>query len=139
MKKFLKILLCAGIFLHSSTHIIFAESLRINLDDAIDLALKNNRTIEQSADDREAARWYLSSARRSFGPTLTWSSTSQRIGGRYYENYRVRRELFQTTPEYLRRYYSLTNNLSDYPKYEAENYNAINFSFPLYSGGRLAV
>ena len=137
MKKFIKVLMCAGICLFSSTQVIFAESLRINLDDAIEMALKNNRTIEQSADDREAARWNLSAARRSFGPTLSWSSTSQRIGGRYYENYRVRRELFQTTPEYLRRYYSLTNNLSDYPKYEAENYNAINFSFPLYSGGRL--
>ena len=53
-----------------------AESLKMNLDDAINYALKNNRTIEQSADDRDAAQGNLSAARRSFGLSLSWSSTA---------------------------------------------------------------
>ena len=71
MNNFFKIISLGGLFFLSSTQIIFAESLKINLNDAINFALKNNRTIEQSADDREAARWNLSAIRRSFGPTLS--------------------------------------------------------------------
>ena len=137
MKNFLKIFLLGGIFFLNSTQIIFAESLKLNLNDAINYALKNNRTIEQSADDREAARWNLSAARRSFGPTLSWSSSANRIGGRYYNGARDARELFDTVPEEYRPYYGLTDNIADYPKYESENTNSVSFSFPLYSGGRL--
>ncbi len=109
MKNFLKIFLLGGIFFLNSTQIIFAESLKLNLNDAINYALKNNRTIEQSADDREAARWNLSAARRSFGPTLSWSSSANRIGGRYYNGARDARELFDTVPEEYRPYYGLTD------------------------------
>ena len=42
MKNLLKIFLLGGLFFLSSTQIIFADSLKINLDDAINFALKNN-------------------------------------------------------------------------------------------------
>ena len=128
MKKFLKVFLCAGIYLSCSTQTIFAESLKINLDDAINYALKNNRSIEQSAEDREAARWNLSAIRRSFGPTLSWSSSSNKIGGRYYNPYRARRQEVESVAPYLKKFY---------PLYESENTNRLNLSFPIYSGGGL--
>ena len=133
MKHFLKIFFYAGIFLCGSTQITFAETLKLNLDEAVNFALKNNRTIEQSADDREAAKWYLSAARRSFGPTFSWSSTANKIGGRYYNSWRENRSRYDHLPDEFKSYY----NLADYPKYESENTNSLNLSMPLYSGGRL--
>lgn len=71
------------------------EYLTVTLEAAIVLALENNRLIEQAQEDRESARLELSAARKSFGPTLSWSSSSMEIGGRNYhsareERYRVR-------------------------------------------------
>ena len=123
------------IFLFCSTQIIFAESLKINLNDAINLALENNRSIEQSADDREIARWNLSASRRSFGPTFSWSMTANRIGGRYYNDRRKRRTEYENMSDLQKNYFGY--RLSDFPLYESENYNSINLSFPIYSGGRL--
>lgn len=133
MQIFAKIFFLGSLFFLSSTQIIFAESLKINLNDAINFALKNNRTIEQSADDREAARWNLSAIRRSFGPTLSWNSRAGKIGGRYYGDWRNRRRAFDAASDEERAGY----RLADFPKYEYETYNSISFSIPIYSGGRL--
>ena len=110
-----------------------AESLKMNLDDAINFALKNNRTIEQSADDRDAAQWNLSAARRSFGLSLSWSSTANRIGGRYYNDYRENRSQYDHAPDYIKS----NLNIANFPLYESETTNSVNLSLPLYSGGRL--
>ena len=133
MIRHLKIFFCAGVFLCSSTQTTFAESVKLNLDDAINFALKNNRTIEQSAEDQEAARWNLSAARRSFGPTFTWSSSANKIGGRYYNYYRELRSQYDHASDEDK----AGVNIANYPKYESENTNSVNLSIPLYSGGRL--
>lgn len=133
MKNFLKITLSAGIYFLCSTQIIFAESLKLNLDDAVELALKNNRTIEQSADDREAAKWNLSAVRRSFGPSFSWQSTANKIGGRFYNYNRERRSIYDHLPAEEKSYY----NIVDFPLYESETTNSISLSMPLYSGGNL--
>ena len=101
-----------------------AESL--TLDEAINLAMKNNRLIEQSAEDREAARWNLSAVRRNSGLTLSWSSSLERIGGRYYNiNRQYHTQAKGTSSEKL------------YPSYLNENANSVSLSIPLYTGGRL--
>lgn len=133
MIRQLKIFFFAGIFLYSSTQTTFAESVKLNLDDAINFALKNNRTIEQSAEDQEAARWNLSAARRSFGPTFTWSSSANKIGGRYYNDLRERRSRYDHASDEEK----AGVNIAEFPKYESENTNSVNLSIPLYSGGRL--
>ena len=134
MKNFLKMFFLGGVFFFGSTQTsLAAENVKLNLDDAISLALKNNRTIEQSADDREAARWNLSAARRSFGPTFSWSSTANKIGGRYYNGWRENRSQYDHLPDEIKPFY----NIANYPKYESENTNSVNLSIPLYSGGRL--
>ena len=126
------LLLMAIIF---STNTAFAaEGVPLTLDDAIDLALKNNRLIEQSAEDREAARWNLSAVRRNSGPTLSWSSMLTRIGGRYYR--RTGRRSDHDAAEFAKGM-GADVNMSLYPSYESENYNSLTLQMPLYTGGRL--
>ncbi len=135
MKNFLKIFLIIEIYLFCSVNISFAESLKITLEDAINLALKNNRTIEQSEDDREAARWNLSAVRRSFGPSLNWISSANKIGGRFYNDSRASRSQFNSWTEEQK--IASGYQIADFPRYESETSNSLNFSFPIYSGGRL--
>ena len=131
MKKFLA---TAAAILFSANTVFAAEGLPLTLDEAIALALENNRLIEQSAEDREAARWNLSAARRQAGPNLSWSSTLTRIGGRYY-----RRSGRRGQQDEARFYKKIGQdvNMSLYPSYENENSNNVNLQMPLYSGGRL--
>lgn len=65
------------------------ENLTITLEETITLALENNRLIEQAQEDRKSSRLELSAARKSFEPTLNWSSSSIRIGGRNYNDARA--------------------------------------------------
>ncbi|MBQ3337272.1 MAG: TolC family protein, partial [Selenomonadaceae bacterium] len=129
MKKFLAAAAAAIILFPNSS--FAAEGVTLSLDEAIALALENNRLIEQSADDREAARWNLSSVRRQSGPQLSWSSLLNRIGGRYYNS---RRET-----HYAAKYASRSEHveMSYYPSYMSENYNSLSLTMPLYTGGRL--
>ena len=75
-----------------------AEAVNMTLDEAIQLALENNRTIKQSIADRENARWQLSEARRRGNPNLSWSTQAEAIGGKYYDSYEKKR-LFNNTLE----------------------------------------
>lgn len=131
MKKFLATL--AAILLSTNTTFA-AEGMTLTLDEAITLALQNNRLIEQSEEDREAARWNLSATRRASGPQLSWSSMLTRIGGRYYRN-SGRRDRHDEMLGYKKQGYDV--NMSLFPSYENENYNSVNLQMPLYSGGRL--
>lgn len=86
-----------------------AEVRNMNLDEAIQLALENNRTIKSAIASRESARWQLSEARRKGNPTLSWSTTANVVGGPYYSSYDKKR--------------SFANNLQA--------------SMPIYDGGTL--
>ncbi len=124
MKKFLASIFAAAILLSNTT--FAAEGMTLTLDEAIALALKNNRLIEQSTEERAAARWNLSAVRRSSGVTFRWSATLNRIGGRYYHSYRAQHRQAKGTPY---------ENF--YPSYESENANTVSLSVPLYTGGQL--
>lgn len=117
-----------------------AESAKVSLtlDEAISLALRNNRAIEQSAEDREAARWALSEVRRNSGLMLSWSSSLSRIGGRAYNS--------QREAHYQARYLVDSGQDTDqngnkinpklYPSYQSEMQNFFTLRMQLYSGGR---
>lgn len=124
MKKFLAALVTAFIIFPNMT--FAADSLPLTLEEAIALALENNRLIEQSEEDREAAKWNLSVARRNAGPRISWSSTLTRIGGRYYNTQRKYHDNNKHT-----------RAKDFFPSYENENYNSFSLQFPLYSGGQL--
>ena len=115
-----------------------ASKVSLTLDEAIALGLRNNRQIEQSAEDREAARWALSEIRRSSGLMLTWAASLNRIGGRFYNQ---RREMHYQT-KYLaeqgRNFDSQGNKINPkfYPSYMSEMNNTFYLRMNLYSGGR---
>ena len=132
MKKFLATMAAAILLSTNTTYA--AEGVTLTLDEAITLALKNNRLIEQSAEDREAARWNLSAVRRQSGPTLSWSSSLNRIGGRYYRR-SGRRGQHDEAKAAKDMGYNV--NMSLYPSYENENTNSFSLQMPLYTGGRL--
>ena len=111
------------------------DNLTITLEEAIALALENNRLIEQAQEDRESARLELSAARKSFGPTLSWNSSSMSIGGRNYHSAREDRYRFRAMDEETRREHNI--NLADYPPYKSSNSNSVTLSIPLYTGGQL--
>ena len=58
----------------------------LNLEQSIELALRNNRTIEQAIEDRINAKWGLSEARRNSGLTFNWSVSGVRLGGKSYKS-----------------------------------------------------
>ncbi len=121
MKKFLKAGLIVGVLLFSSpVKISAAETLTIDLKQSIQMALLNNRSIEQSVKDRESALWAHSQARRTMGPKLTWNSSVMHIGGRDYSSYREGHDY----------------DSSQYPSYDNEFTNSIGIEMPLYTGGR---
>ena len=64
-----------------------AEIVNITLDETIQRAYENNRTIKESVADRERAYWVLSEARRQTNPQLSWQFNAQRFGGRAYRDY----------------------------------------------------
>lgn len=85
------------------------QSIDMTLSEGIQLALERNYSIEESAADLDRAYWSLREARRNGGPTLKWTTTANRVGGKEYENLPKNREF--------------TNKAS--------------VSMPLYTGGKL--
>ncbi len=59
----------------------------INLDETIQRALENNRTIKRSISSRESAYWAYREARRQTGPTVSWSTQAEAVGGSQYRSY----------------------------------------------------
>ncbi len=88
-KKFLSkraaALATSGLMLFSVAP-VDAATVSLNLDETIQRAFENNRTIKQSVADRESAAWNLSTARRRTNPTLSWETSAQKVGGAYYHN-----------------------------------------------------
>lgn len=115
-----------------------AAKVSLTLDEAISLALRNNRAIEQSAEDREAARWALSEVRRNSGLMLSWSTSLSRIGGRAYNS--------QREAHYQTRYLVDSGQGTDqngnkinpklYPSYMSDMMNTFSLRMQVYSGGR---
>ena len=94
--------------------VLAADTVDINLDDSVRMAMENNRTIKQSAADQEMAGWALKGARRAGGPTFTWSGTAVRQGGDAYASMEG-----TAVP------------------YRSQFVNVFKASLPLYTGGQL--
>ena len=106
--KYAKLTLALILSLCSSGIGSAADTMDINLQESVRLALQNNRTIKESVADQSAAEWNLKSARRSTGLNLAWQGSVNRVGGAQYEG-------------------------SDYNRAHTNNITA---TFPLYTGGR---
>ena len=66
-----------------------AETMQVDLTRSVQMALENNRTIKQALTDVDAAHASLSQANRTMGPTLTWQTSANRIGGEAYAQARM--------------------------------------------------
>lgn len=78
-------LVLGGLMTFSAVPALAADTVQLDLRDSVRMALENNRTIKQAFADVDNARWSLSKARRQMGPTLTWNTGANRIGGKAYD------------------------------------------------------
>ncbi|MBQ3434660.1 MAG: TolC family protein, partial [Selenomonadaceae bacterium] len=102
--------MCAGIMALINVGTVDAAAVvNITLDETIQRAFENNRTIKESVAERSQAFWSLSEARRQGNPQLTWSWSGARVGGMSYDASNTR--------------HAFTNTGS--------------ISMPIYQGGRL--
>ena len=96
-----------------------APIVELTLQQSIDMALANNRTIKESAEDQAAAYWTHREARRQAGPTLSWSGTAYYRSG-HWNN-------------------ATTQAAGDLVGYNTDRAfgNTVSVGFPLYTGGRI--
>ena len=77
--KKLTALVATGLLTAAASGTAFAsDTVQLDLHDSVQMALENNRTIRQALTDVDTAKWSLSSARRTMGPTLNWAATALR-------------------------------------------------------------
>lgn len=83
--KKLTALVLGGLMAFSASSALAADTVQLDLQDTVSMALENNRTLKQAFASVDNARWSLSQTRRQMGPTLTWSTVANRIGGKAYD------------------------------------------------------
>ena len=84
-RKLAAMLVAGMIFSSGVTTVDAADIVNVTLDETIQRAFENNRTIKESIAEREQAYWSLSEARRQTNPRLSWSFNGERHGGMYYD------------------------------------------------------
>ena len=87
MNKKLTAFVMTGLMSLSLSQVQAADIVDLNLEETVQRAFANNRTIKQASASRESAYWNLSAARRQSNPTVSWSGSGQKVGGKYYPNY----------------------------------------------------
>ncbi len=86
-----------GLLAVSSVGIVCAaDTLDLTLDESIQLALKNNRAIKEYVTDFDNSQWALKEVRRGGGPTFSWTSTAEKIGGNAYSGSGYNKEFANT-------------------------------------------
>ena len=101
--------LAGSLFLGGISAASAEEAVNLTLDNSVQMALQNNRTIKQSAYDTQSARWALKEAQGQKGVSVGWQTTAYAVGGETYD---------------------LQNKDASYG-------NVLTASIPIYSGGRL--
>lgn len=76
--KKLTALVLGGLLTMSAGSVSAASTVKLNLDDAVQMALESNRDIKSALADVDAAKWNLSNYRRQTGVTLSLSSSANR-------------------------------------------------------------
>ena len=96
---FRKFALISAAILAVSNSAYAVDIVDINLDETIQRALESNRTVKRSIASRESAYWALRQARRASGPTLSWSTQANAVGGSSYPNDTYHHRLFSNTAQ----------------------------------------
>jgi outer membrane protein TolC len=114
-KKLTALVIGSFISFSASGPVLAADTVNLTLEDSIQMALENNRTIKASMMDVDSAKWTQHEARRTSGLSLTWSGSAARIGGEAYESARTAYRL----------------------PYNSAYTNSMSLSMPLYTGGQV--
>ncbi len=96
---FRKFALISAAILAVSNSAYAADIVDINLDETIQRALESNRAVKRSIASRESAYWALRQARRASGPTLSWSTQANAVGGTAYPKDTYNHRLFSNTAQ----------------------------------------
>lgn len=108
-KTITAVLLSGSLFLGGSNLAFAQDTVDLTLDNTVEMALENNRTIKQAVYDTDSARWALSEAKGQKGFSISWQTAAAAVGGETYD---------------------LQNRDSSYQ-------NVVEASIPLYTGGQL--
>ena len=95
-KKSFTALIMTGLMTLSATHALAADIVDLNLEESVQRALANNRSIKQYSANRESAYWGLSVARRQSNPKITWEGSGQKVGGKTYRENNYNRSFSNT-------------------------------------------
>ena len=113
-------------------------AMPLSLSDSIERALEFDESIESAEYSREIAKWQLSAARRRTGPTFSWSSRAEKIGGRDYRGYREAHKRYGNDGAYI---FDENGNYLDFARgstaYNNTFSNSLSISMPFYTGGEL--
>ena len=82
--KKLTTLVISGVMTMSVAGTAMAETMDVNIEDCVNLAMANNHTIRSAIDDYDSAVWARHIARRQHGPTLNWNSAARYVDGYSY-------------------------------------------------------
>ena len=96
---FRKFALISAAILAVSNSASAVDIVDINLDETIQRALESNRAVKRSIASRESAYWALRKARRASGPTLSWSTQANAVGGKAYPEETYNHRLFSNTAQ----------------------------------------
>ena len=87
IKKKITAFIMAGLMELFISQVNAADIVDLNLEESVQRAFANNRTIKEASANRESAYWSLSVARRQSNPKVTWEGNGQKVGGKYYPSY----------------------------------------------------
>lgn len=84
-KTITAVLLSGSLFLGGSNLAFAQDTVDLTLDNTVELALENNRTIKQSVYDTDSARWALSEAKGKKGFSINWQTVAAAASGETYD------------------------------------------------------
>lgn len=90
-------LMSAAMLFFSTNSVNAADIVDLDLDETVQRALENNRTIKRSIASRESAYWALRQARRNSGPKLSFETSANAVGGSYYPDDTYHHKSFSST------------------------------------------
>ncbi|MBP5200016.1 MAG: TolC family protein [Schwartzia sp.] len=104
-----------------------APIVELTLQQSIDMALENNRTIKESAEDQSLAYWAHRQARRQAGPVLSWNGQALHYGGAAGRAADLQLEATRNAGLDPAPGYNVFRSFS----------NSVQVAFPIYTGGKI--
>ncbi len=89
LRRKITAVLAGWLLLGNVTVAFAADSSVLTLEQSIQLALDQNEEIKTAESGMEAAKWSLAQAKGARQPSLTYSHTAAKIGGKYWQTFHI--------------------------------------------------